>query len=131
MRSVSVEMSMRVGAIVGALIACAMSVHAISLDAGPLGHWDVGGYAEGYAVLRVDQASQRQRPEGIIGLQVTGEVHPKVRLFLDTRNTYGGPPEHATGFGLYNLRDTFQNLSPTVEIVESYMDLTLPSLDVR
>jgi hypothetical protein len=122
---------MRVGAVAVALFASAAAAHAISFEAAPLGHWDVSGWVEGYAVLRTDQSSQRQLPEGIIALQVTGDVHPKVRVFLDLRNTYGGPPEHATGFGLYNLRDTFQNISPTVEIAESYLDLFLPSLDVR
>jgi hypothetical protein len=95
------------------------------------GRWSVGGYAEGDAVFRTDRGSQRQRPAGILDLQVTGDVHPEVRFFVETRALFGGPPEHAHGLGLYDLDDAFQNISPSVDIAEGYVDLYLPRLDVR
>jgi len=95
------------------------------------GRWSVGGYGEGLAVFPTEHATQRQRPEGILDLKVTGDVHPKLRFFLDTRTVFGGPPVHAQGIGLYNPSDTFQNVSPSVEIAEAYADLYLPRLDVR
>ena len=98
---------------------------------GRLGHWSVGGYAEGYAVVPVNPDSQRQLPEGILDLRVTGDLHPKARLYLETRAIAGGPVEHADGPGFVNLSDTFQNISPELEIPEGYVDLFLPSLDVR
>ncbi len=121
----------RAGTVAVALLGSVTLAWPVVLDGGRLGRWSVGGWTEGYAVFRVHQETQRQRPEGIAALQLTGDVHPKARFFLDTRTTFGGPPEHAEGFGLINLRDVFQNISPAVEIEEAYVDLFLPSLDVR
>jgi hypothetical protein len=98
---------------------------------GAAGRWTVGGYTEGYAVFRVDQESPRQRPAGLTDLTLTGDVHPRARVFLDTRATFGGTPEHGDGVGIVNLSDTFQNPSPFLEIEEGYVDLFLPHLDVR
>lgn len=98
---------------------------------GPLGRWTVGGYGEGYAIIRTDPDTQRQRPAGIFALNLTGDVHPSARFFLDTRLTFGGTPEKAEGFNIYNLRDTFQNYSPVAEIEEGYLDLYLGPVDVR
>src|SRR5437016_2965956 len=95
------------------------------------GRWSVSGHAEGDAVFRTDRDTQRQRPAGAIDLKITGDVHPKLRLFVETRALFGGPPERPDGVGLYNLEDAFQNISPSVEITEAYADLYLPRLDVR
>lgn len=113
------------------LLALAAPAWPIQLDGGPLGHWTVGGWTEGYAVFRVDHDTQHQHPQGIVALDVTGDIHPKARFFLDARTTFGGPPEHTDGLGIINMSDTFQNVSPAVEIEEGYFDLFLPSLDVR
>src|SRR5437867_5767235 len=101
------------------------------VDGGHLGRWSLSGYAEAYGVWAVEHDSQRQRPEGIIDTQLSGEVNPKARVFLDVRGLAGGPPEGASGLGFANISDTFQNISPEVEIPEGYLDLFLPSLDVR
>src|SRR5215475_7479839 len=103
---------------------------ALALDS-RLGRWTVRGYAEGYAIVKTDDDSQRQRPEGIVDLNLTGDVHPDVRFFLDTRTMFGGPPEDADGFGVVNFDDTFQNISPSLEFEEGYVDLFLPHVDVR
>jgi hypothetical protein len=103
---------------------------ALEFDA-PVGRWTVGGYGEFYAVMRTDPDTQRQRPAGNFGLNVTGDVHPAARLFLDTRVMFGGWPENATGLGIYNLSDTFQNDSPAVDIAEGYLDLFLGPVDLR
>ncbi len=102
-----------------------------TVDGGRLGRWSVSGYAEAYGVWASEHGSQRQRPQGILDTRVTGEVHPKARVFLDVRGLIGGPPEDARGLGFANINDTFQNISPEVEIPEGYLDLFLPSLDVR
>jgi hypothetical protein len=95
------------------------------------GRWTLGGYAEGYAVFEVDRDSQRQRPTGLLDLTLTGDVHPKARVLLETRGTWGGPPEHADGIGVFDLSNTFQNLSPGIEFEEGYVDLFLPAVDLR
>src|SRR5437879_6084531 len=84
------------------------------------GRRSVGGYAEG-VVFRTDRSTQRQRPAGAIDLKIAADPHAKVRLFVETRSLFGGPPEHARGVGLYNLvEDAFQNISPSVEVEEGY-----------
>ena len=113
-----------------AVLALGARAGAVTLES-PLGRWSAGGYAEGYAVFPVDPDSQRQRPEGILDLTLTGEPHRRARLFLDARTTFGGPIEHGRGPGIVNLSDTFQNDSPYAEIEEGYLDLFLPSVDVR
>ena len=122
---------MRLGAVATVLLASVVSARAISLDAGPLGRWSIGGWTEGYGVVPINMSTPRQLPESITSLQLTGDIDPKLRLFLDVRSIFGGPQMHTTGFGFVNLRDTFQNTSPQVEIEECYADFFLPSLDVR
>jgi hypothetical protein len=125
---------------IAAALALAVSIVTVSMVSMPawaleldsrFGRWSIGGYAEAYAVFRTDRDSQRQRPAGIFSLTLTGDVHPKARLVLDTRTTFGGPPEHADGLDIYNLSDTFQNISPSVEINEGYLDLFLGPVDLR
>ena len=112
------------------LLLLANSAGSIEIPGVP-GRWSVSGFAEGYGVFRTDPSTQRQRPAAIVDVKATGNVLPKVRLFLDTRAVFGGPPEHAHGVGLYDLDDTFQNVSPSIEIEEGYADIHLPRLDVR
>jgi hypothetical protein len=103
---------------------------AVDLDT-PAGAWTLGGYAEFYSVFRTDPDTQRQRPAGIFSLDVTGDLHPKLRFFASNRLLAGGFPEDARGFDLYNLTDTFQSLSPAWEIDELYADLSLGAVDLR
>src|SRR5271169_4402975 len=97
----------RLGAVVAMLLASLASAQIVSLDAGPLGRWSVGGWTEGYGVVPINMETPRQLPEWITALQLTGDIDPKVRFFLDIRSTFGGPQMHPTGLGYINLRDTF------------------------
>ncbi|HSP98808.1 MAG TPA: DUF1302 family protein [Candidatus Dormibacteraeota bacterium] len=123
--------ALRLGVFAAAILVSAVSAPAISYEAGPLGRWSLNGWTEGYWVLPTDFSTPRQLPEWITSLQVTGDVHPKVRIFLDARSLFGGPQIDPTGFGYVNLRDTFQNTSPQVTIDQGYVDVFLPSLDLR
>ena len=97
-----------------------------------MGRWSLGGYAEGYGVVQTDAASPRQRPAGILDLNLTGDTRA-AHVYVDTRTIVGGTPEHAHGFGVANLSDTFQDISPSVEFEEGYVDVydAVPHLDVR
>lgn len=99
---------------------------------GGLGRWSVGGYAEGYGVAQADAASPRQRPAGILDLNLTGDTRA-AKVYLDTRTIVGGTPEHAHGFGVVNLSDTFRDISPSLEFEEGYVDVydVVKHLDVR
>jgi hypothetical protein len=97
----------------------------------PMGKWTIGGYGELYSVFRTNHNTQAQRPAGITSLSVTGDLHPKVRVFLSGQFMAGGWPEDAKGFDLYNISDTFQNISPSTEVEEGYVDLFLGPVDLR
>jgi len=131
MRGAGGAAALRLGAVVTVLLASLDSACAISLDAGPIGRWSVGGWTEFYGVVPINMETPRQLPEWITALQLTGDIDPKLRFYLDVRSTFGGPQMHPTGLGYVTLRDTFQNTSPQVETEEIYADIFLPSLDVR
>lgn len=97
----------------------------------PMGTWTIGGYGELYSVFRTNHNTQGQRPAGITGLSLDGDVHEKVRIFLAGRFMAGGWPEDASGFDLYNISDTFQNISPSTEVEEGWIDLFLGPVDLR
>jgi len=50
---------------------------------------------------------------------------------LDVQFLAGGPPENATGFGVFNFHDAFQNISPSIDFEEGYVDILLRWADVR
>ncbi len=105
---------------------------AAALDAETaLGRWTIGGYGEGYVVVRTDHDTRQQRPAAILALHATGDIRPWARVHLDTRFTGGGTPEDADGFGVYNLSDTFQNLDPVLEFEEGYAELFFGPVDLR
>jgi hypothetical protein len=112
------------------LLVAPTGAHGLEVE-GRLGRWSVGGFTEGYAVIQVDRATPRQRPAGVVALDLTGEPHRVTRLHLATRGLVGGTPEGGDGLGIVDLTDTFQNPSPSVEVEEGYVELFLPSLDVR
>lgn len=95
------------------------------------GRWKLNGYAEGYFVVPTDADSQRQRPEGILDFTVAGDLWRTVRPVLDVQFLAGGPPENATGFGVFNFHDAFQNISPSIDFEEGYVDVALRWADVR
>jgi len=94
------------------------------------GRWTLGGYAEAYGIVETDADSPRQRPEGIFDAILSGDLYG-VRPHLDVQMLVGGPPEHATGFGIFNFQDVFQNISPSIEFEEGYFDFTLANIDIR
>ncbi|MFN8543750.1 MAG: DUF1302 family protein [Candidatus Binatia bacterium] len=119
------------GALAAVVLVCrATAAPAFQLD-GPAGRMSVDGFAEGLAVFRADRATQRQRPEGILGFKITDDLHRAVRLHLDVRTRFGGPPEHASGVGIDDLWNTFQDISPATDVEEAYADLHYRALDVR
>ena len=112
--------ALRLGVFAAALLVSAASAPAISYESETLGRWSLAGWTEGYFVLPADFSTPFQWPEWNTSLQVTGEVHPKMRIFLDARSMFGGPQVDPTGFDYVNLRDTFQNTSPQVWILSGF-----------
>jgi hypothetical protein len=121
---------MRLAALLLAASLCPSAARALEYVT-PMGTWTIGGYGELYSVFRTNHDTQSQRPAGLTGLSITGDVHPKVRLFIAGQFMAGGWPEDAEGFDLYNLGDTFQNISPSTEVEEGYADVFLGPVDLR
>ena len=120
------------GAALGTLALLFAGHAAASFDADTrLGRFSLGGYAEGYGIIRTDHDSQHQHPQGTLRLNLRGDLHRSARLFTDVRLVGGGPTEDGDGFGLYNISDTFQNQNPAVEIEEAWLDLYLGPVDLR
>lgn len=121
--------------VIGRTVLCALALGAARGAAfeyrGAAGTLSASGYLEGQAIVRTDPDTQRERPQALWDLRLTADPHRTVRLFLETRTLFGGPPEQAGGFGAFNLSDTFQNISPSVQFAEAWIDWTLPHADVR
>lgn len=118
------------GAILLALALLAADGTALERDT-RVGRWRLDASVEGYGVGRTERDSPRQRPEGIVELGLAGSIGGRVRPVLGARVRAGGPPEDATGVGVFNFRDTFQNISPSLEIGEAYADVRLRQADLR
>jgi hypothetical protein len=54
-----------------------------------------------------------------------------LRFDSSTMGFNGGPTMKADRSGVYNLSDTFQDISPGAEFEEAYFDVRLPSVDLR
>jgi len=54
-----------------------------------------------------------------------------LRFDSTTVGTNGGPTMKSDRSGIYNLDDTFQDVSPALEFDEAYFDVSLPAVDLR
>ena len=96
-----------------------------------LGRWRPGGYVETYVVGRTESRSPKQRPTGIVDLNLTGDLGRSLRLYADMTSSFGGTPVGAGGGGVVDPRLAFQNLTPAVEFQEAWADVFLPRVDLR
>lgn len=92
---------------------------------------EAGGYVEGYFVAETDSSSQRQLPEGILSLHVDGKAWRWLRVHAEARGFAGGPWEDPDGAGVFNLDDTFANISPALEIEEALATLSWGPADLN
>jgi hypothetical protein len=114
------------------LAALASAVPAAALEyRSPWGLLSADGYLEGLAAFRIDRNTPGQRPEALWVSRLTADPHRRLRFYLETRMQAGGPPTHGDGFGVFNLSDTFQNRSPSLEVTQGWVDLSLPNADLR
>jgi hypothetical protein len=97
----------------------------------PYGLLSADGYLEGIGAFRVDRATPGQNLEALWVSRLTADPHRRLRFYLETRMQAGGPPVHGDGFGVFNLSDTFQNQSPSLEFTQGWVDLSLPNADLR
>ena len=91
----------------------------------------VGGRVEGYGIVRFDQSSPRQRPLARIDLfaeqRVTSELHWK----LATTGRWGGTIENASGGGLVDFGHSFQNIDPSLQLDEAWVEWVGADFELR
>jgi hypothetical protein len=94
------------------------------------GHLTMGGYLDGLAVAGTQDA-QRQRPQALLDLHLDGVANRWLRGRLDLRGRIGGPFEGGRGVGFYNYGQTFQNVTPSVELSEAWTEVRGRKAELR
>jgi hypothetical protein len=126
--------SLRLAAIAGALVASLSEAETVPLRVPFVARpatIDVEGKLEFLAVGRLQSSSPSQDPQGKLRLRVSTDLSPRLRFVTDLTGTAGGTPRDPSGAGVYDLGHVRQDLSPSLEIGEAYLDVYSSLLDLR
>ena len=91
----------------------------------------IGGRVEGYGIVRFDQSSPRQRPLARIDLFAEQRVTSELRWKLATTGRWGGTIEDASGAGPIDFGHSFQNVDPSLQLDEAWVEWLGDDFDVR
>ncbi len=94
------------------------------------GRLSVGGYLDGLAVADTG-GGPRQRPQALLDLHLDGVATRWLRGRLDVRERIGGPFEGGSGIGVYDFDHTYQNVSPSTEVVEAWAEARSRHAELR
>jgi hypothetical protein len=89
------------------------------------------GRAEALGVVRFDHISEAQLPSLRIDLELTQRFGGRFRWKLGTTGRVGGPVVDPSGAGLFDLGHTFQNIAPSLELDEAWVEYRGDTLDLR
>lgn len=92
---------------------------------------DVEGKLEFLDVERTDSASPRQDPQGKARLRLTANLSSRLRFVTDLTGTAGGTPRNDEGAGVYDFQHVRQDISPSLELGEAYLDFYSPRIELR
>ncbi len=92
---------------------------------------DLDGKLEFLDVERADSANPYQNPQGKLRLHLTTDFGAHVRFVADTTGTAGGTPRNPSGAGVYDFGHVKQDLSPSLEFGEAYLQIETTMLDLR
>lgn len=92
--------------------------------------WSLDGYGEGEIVVRADRSSAGQNPSATLDVRLSGKPYPFLRPYLELRGVAGGPTRGGEA-GVIDPRDTFQDVSPSLEIEEAYCDVLGREVELR
>ena len=126
--------SLRLAAIAGALVASPSQAETVPLRVPFVARpatIDVEGKLEFLAVGRTQSSSPSQDPQGKLRLRVSTDLSPRLRFVTDLTGTAGGTPRNPSGAGVYDFGHVRQDLSPSLEIGEAYLDFYSSLLDLR
>jgi hypothetical protein len=90
----------------------------------------LAGAIDGLTILPLDRGSQRQRPQLRLWLSAEQSLGA-VRWRLATYGSWGGTIEDASGAGLVDFGHAFQNVSPSLELDDAWVEWRGESVDVR
>src|SRR5262245_8683591 len=122
-----------------AAIACVLAATAGGAEAYPIRipgsatpvQTDLSGNLEFLDVERVDSSSPYQNPQAKLRLHLTSDLSPDLRFVSDVTGTAGGTPHNPSGAGVYDFGHVLQNISPSLEFGEAYLDANFSALDLR
>ncbi|HUE38647.1 MAG TPA: hypothetical protein VMR29_04040 [Candidatus Binatia bacterium] len=92
---------------------------------------DAAGKLEFLDVERADSAGPYQNPQAKLRLHLTTDFAHGVRWVTDLTGTAGGTPRDPAGAGVYDFSHVKQDISPSLEIGEAYLQIEHAALDLR
>jgi hypothetical protein len=91
----------------------------------------IGGRFDTYGIVAFDAESPDQNPAARLDLYAEQRLLRNISWRLALTGRIGGPPEHTSGAGAFDLGHTFQNISPSLEYGEAYFDYAGDDFDLR
>ncbi len=92
---------------------------------------EADGRLELQHVERVERGNPAQRPQGRLRLRLGLEPFPRVRLQGDLTGTAGGTPRDSRGAGVFDFDHVKQDISPSLEADEAYVEWSSKLVDLR
>ena len=119
----------RVAVLVCALTASSARAMPLSFLPAPL-RADLDGKLEFLDVERAD-SSPYQDPQGKLRLHLTTDLGARMRFVGDVTGTAGGTPRNPSGAGVYDFGHVKQDLSPSLELGEAYLEVDTTAFEIR
>lgn len=91
----------------------------------------MGGRLEGSGTVRFDHGTPRQDPQARLDFFLEDGLAPGLRWHASGIATWGGTVLGASGPGLIDLGRAVQNIDPSLELDEAYLESRNALLDVR
>jgi hypothetical protein len=92
---------------------------------------DAEGKLEFLDAERVESKSPRQNPQAKLRFHLTTEFSHGIRWVTDLTGTAGGTPRDSIGPGVYDLGHVKQDISPSLEFGEAYLQIERGAFDIR
>jgi hypothetical protein len=92
---------------------------------------DLDGTLQAREVFEVEDEPASDHTQLLLRVRFAAALTDWLRFDSTTVGIYGGPVSKATRSGTFNFSDTFQELDPSVEFEEAYLDLDLAPFELR
>lgn len=92
---------------------------------------DLEGKLEFLYAQRTDFSSPRQDPQARLRLRLTSDLSSRIRFVTDLTGMAGGTARNPHAWGVYDFGHARQDLSPSLQLGEAYVDLHSSMVDLR